>query len=58
MKIKKDGVEYEVVFKLPDDAPKTASNMLNEWANLVKKEELKKKRMLRLKKLKKINKKG
>ena len=60
MKIKKNDIEYEVVFKLSSDIPKSPSNVLNEWIKLIKEEELKKKKKknkLRVKKLNRLNKK-
>lgn len=55
MKIKKDGEEYEVVFKLPVSNGSVVITALNEWTRLVKEDKLKKKREIRLKKLNRIN---
>jgi len=59
MKINKDGIEYDVEFTLPSELENNISiNVyMNEWSDLFNKQELKKRREIRLKKLNRINKK-
>jgi len=57
MKINKNGVEYDVDFKLPSELENSISikGIMDEWIDIFNKQELKKKKDLRLRKLNRIN---
>lgn len=57
MKIKIDNIEYETEFVLPEriDNAISVQFMMDSWRDLIREQEIKEKRALRLKKINEIN---